>query len=208
MTVTTAASHSQLASKAISISIKNKKMKHRKKGHRTTKNTQKKRVNYQQSWNTFGIEKNRRIINDNSSLNMFNKIGILVKVNRVNVNNRHFATETCNEELLPIYDSVSRRDNIDLLRMYWGYQILCMFEKGESGANTNYLNDLFQLVTHYVCTWEYRECIANNDGKDFGIVVHFDEFEKIASIDLVDYEEWLVMLDSEKSKADSRQFRA
>lgn len=141
-----------------------------------------------------------------SSLNMFNEIGILVKVNSVNVNNRHFATETCNEELLPIYDAVSRRDNIDLLRMNWGYQILGMFEKGESGANASYLHDLFQLVIHYVCTWEYRECIANNDGKDFGIIVHFDEFEKIASIDLVDYEQWLVMLDSETSKADSRQY--
>lgn len=124
-----------------------------------------------------------------------NTISVMVKVKTKTGVDNFIAFETDNEEFLPIYNVISKREHLEILHHIWGAEIVEIFKKQ---LTPNF--EFSMLVLNYLCTTKYRQCIANNDGESFGIVIDLDETKNLASVKLFDYEEWKSILELESKR--------
>jgi hypothetical protein len=129
-----------------------------------------------------------------------NTIGVMVKVKTKAGVNNFIAFETDNEEFLPIHEVVSKRENLFILEMIWGAEIVSRFEHQLTPNH-----DFSMFVLNYLCATKYRQIIANNEGASFGVVIDLDETKNLADIDLFNYQEWKSILDA-KSKNGAAKF--
>ena len=61
-------------------------------------------------------------------------------------------------------------------------------------------HEFSMMVLNYLCTTKYRQCIANNDGASFGVVIDLDETKSLAAVELFEYEEWQSILEKKSKK--------
>jgi hypothetical protein len=61
-------------------------------------------------------------------------------------------------------------------------------------------HEFSMMVLNYLCTTKYRQCIANNDGASFGVVIDLDETKSLAAVELFEYEEWQSILEMKSKK--------
>lgn len=128
-----------------------------------------------------------------------NTIGIMVKVKTKSGLDNFIAFETDNEEFLPIYNEISKRDHLEILEYIWGADIINHFEKQ---LQPDF--DFSMIVLQFLCTTNIRKCIANNGGASFGVIVNFDETKYLASVDLFPYDEWKAILDIKNKEKGAR----
>lgn len=124
-----------------------------------------------------------------------NTIGVMVKVKTKAGLNNFIAFETDNEEFLPIYEVVSKRENLSILEFIWGAEIVSRFERQLTPNH-----DFSMLVLNYLCATKYRQIIANNEGASFGVVIDLDETKSLAAVELFEYEEWQSILEMKSKK--------
>ncbi|MCX6210972.1 MAG: hypothetical protein NT104_00180 [Bacteroidetes bacterium] len=125
----------------------------------------------------------------NLNMGKTNTIGVMVKVKTNSGVDSFIAFETDNEEFLPIYNVVRKRQQLEILNCIWGGDIVMHMEK-QLPPN----HDFSMLVLNFLCTTKYHQCIANNGGASFGIIVNLDETKNLAAVDLFEYKEWQTIL--------------
>jgi len=135
-----------------------------------------------------------------NNMGQTNTIGVLVQVKTKSGLDNFIAFETDNEEFLPIYNVVSKREHLEILHHIWGADIVLAMEMQLTPGH-----EFSMMVLNYLCTTKYRHCIANNDGASFGVVIDLDETKNLADIDLFNYQEWKSILDA-KSKNGAAKF--
>ena len=128
-----------------------------------------------------------------------NTIGVMVKVKTYSGVDNFIAFETDNEEFLPIYYSVMSTGRLAILQAKFGYEIVNHFEKQLPPSF-----DFSMNVLQFISTTTYHQCIANNGGQSFGVVVDLDETKNKAAVDLMEFDKWKNLLDKESGKGSSK----
>ncbi len=130
-----------------------------------------------------------------NNMGQTNTIGVLVQVKTKSGLDNFIAFETDNEEFLPIYNVVSKREHLEILHHIWGADIVLAMEMQLTPGH-----EFSMMVLNYLCTTKYRHCIANNDGASFGVIIDLDETKNLAAVELFDYEDWQSILEMKSKK--------
>jgi hypothetical protein len=135
----------------------------------------------------------------NLNMGKTNTIGVMVKVKTYSGVDNFIAFETDNEEFLPIYFSVMSSGKLGILQAIRGHEIIEHFEKQLPPSF-----DFSMMVLQFISTTTYHQCIANNGGQSFGVVVDLDETKNKAAVDLMEFDKWKNLLDKESGKGASK----
>jgi hypothetical protein len=135
----------------------------------------------------------------NYNMGQTNRIGVMVKVKTKSGVDNFIAFETDNEEFLPIYYSVMSSGKLGILQAIRGLEIIEHFEKQKAPSF-----EFSMLVLQFISTTTYHQCIANNGGQSFGVVVDLDETKNKAAVDLMEFDKWKNLLDKESGKGSSK----
>ena len=166
---------------------------------RATK-AQKRKANAKQTKAKAAVKNAKASVNNfsnpkTSKMGQTNTIGVMVQVKTKSGLDNFIAFETDNEEFLPIYNVVSKREHLEILHHIWGAEIVLSMEKQLTPNH-----EFSMMVLNYLCTTKHRQCIANNDGASFGVVIDLDETKSLAAVELFEYEEWQSILEMKSKK--------